>query len=255
MSATSIKYRIWKRQRAIAAAFLSLSMVAVCHADTGQPYDPRHEGQWVTYQRYNMGATWNPDTKQLSIAWRNVDSANPVITVKYTNAVPCPSITPNQLYQSPRYAGTIADANLGVPIGALYDAIGTYQAYGYCIGEVGDPLHGLTVTPAEPKLPFNISGSEHYEIDCQVADSRSGRTVNYIMHTSFWTIGHYANWGPYNDCWRTTLVEYNGANIQSIYNYVFARGIGLIDFWWGGAPDVQGNVAGTEMYATAWGQN
>jgi hypothetical protein len=115
-----------------------------------------------------------------------------------------------------------------------------------------------------------------------VADSTSGTTIYYPFHSEFWTIGHYAKWGAFTDCWRTTLIEYRpkgdggtpgsmyqyldttvGLYVQQVYQYVYSNGVGLVDNWYGipdangnlGWLDPQGHPTSYEFYALSWGQN
>jgi hypothetical protein len=216
---------------------------------------------------FDIKAVWNSAAKQISIAFRTPTVSSPIWTIHNKN-IQCESLGSNPLLAQMYERGL----NAGNPQnGGLYDTLGMANGAWY-FGEVGDPLHGLIVTPGEPKLPYYPVGGEHYEIDSQVANSQSGRTINYVMHTGFWTVGHYARWGAFNDCWRTTLIEYRpkgdggagtpytlfdpsvGLYVSAVYNYVYARGLGIVDEWWG-TPDSRGNISGNEMYAIAWGKN
>jgi hypothetical protein len=233
--------------------FIWLLLYSHTKADTGCSFDPRTPNSWVTYQRFVTTCQWSVATKQLSIIQKASDQQAPVITVQYTNGV-TPSLSTNPFLQATRFFGPVIDPTQD--LGVINNAVSWYSEgsnqIGWYLGDIGWPDKGITVTPGEPMIPLNPVGGEHYEIDHEVANSQSGKTVNYIMHTSYWTVGHYATWGAFTDCWRTTLVEYHGPAIQAIYNYIFARGLGLVDFWWG-VPDGSGGIAGHEMYAIAFG--
>lgn len=232
---------------------LALFMCSHAKADTGCPYDPRVPNSWVTYQRFVTTCQWTVSTKQLTVIQKAPDQQAPLITVQYTDGS-TPSLATNPFLQATRYFGTVISASQD--LGVINNAVSWYNEagnqIGWYLGDIGWPDKGITVSPGEPMIPINPVGGEHYEIDHEVANSQSGKTVTYIMHTSYWTIGHYATWGAFTDCWRTTLVEYNGPAIQAIYNFVFGKGLGLVDFWWG-VPDGSGGIAGHEMYAVGFG--
>ena len=54
-------------------------------------------------------------------------------------------------------------------------------------------------------------------------------------------------WGPWPDCVRTALWENPENQNTSVYNYVFAKDIGLVNYWYG-VKDAAGNVAGYQYY-------
>ena len=58
-------------------------------------------------------------------------------------------------------------------------------------------------------------------------------------------------WGPtWPDTIRTSLKELGGGQV---YNYVFAKDIGIVNFWYGAAPGPDGVVNGYQFYASGWG--
>lgn len=107
----------------------------------------------------------------------------------------------------------------------------------------------LLIVPGEAKLPVSPVGGEH--IDC-ISNVIQGGAVVYQDHWTYQTIGHFAQLEQFTDCWWTCLIEYSAAGaIQTVYNYVFARGIGMIQFWYI-KPDGNGNGAGYFFNACSW---
>lgn len=251
-------------------AALLLACASFCQADTGCAYNPQNNGSWITYSVFTIGGYWHPDNKQFSVAsGTRHETRNSPQTITHVDIFPG-GFAPLAVTASQYQSGAIS--NPPPNAGAVNDIVGIYEGFKY-FGDVGDPLHGIVVTPGEPELPFAPVGGEHIGIDHQVAVSTSGQTIFYSFHTEYWTIGHYATWGSFSDCWWTCVIEYRpagsggpgtpyqyydasvGLYISCVFQFVWARGIGQVDLWYG-TPDANGAfAAGHEYYAIAWGQN
>lgn len=248
----------------------SLLYAAHAHADTGCAYDPRTDGTWTKYQLYQIGGHWDPTTKQITVDWRTALYQQTFVWDVMPNmfgAVPIfgemffgPSKTVN--------ASTIVGPAVNQPGFALYDIVQQIGNVGY-IGEIGSPADGWTISPGEPKISMVPQGGEHYETDHWVQDSSNGSMVMYQMHTSFWAItGPGYVWTridgvQFRDCVWTSLEERPGdPGADYVYNYVFQRGVGILDIRWGNLRDHVNNVIDVadgqytayEYQAIAWGK-
>lgn len=246
----------------LAAAILLFWLLPLaCRAQDVSPYDPRIDGTWTQYEVYGIVGWFHRDTRQIEIrlpaypigmqtvVWRTIAGPNsPILGEMF-------------------FAGPASSATLNTDGNGLFDQVQACNGVGLYIGEVGNPSQpGFTMSPAEPKVPVNPTGHEHYEIDHWVQNTVNGTPVNVgQMHTSFYAITGpgYAFQG-WPDCVWTSLEERPGdPNADYAYNYVFARGIGLVAFWFGRvntehdtigdfAPG-QGFTAALYM-AVAWGK-
>jgi hypothetical protein len=237
---------------AVTTALVALISSAYAWTGTGFSCNNQADNSWINYTTFNTTASWNNVAKQIAVLTRTPWLPSVIF---YHNNVTNGYFGTNFLFKSSWANGTAA----------IYDAVGTLNGQLY-FGEVGTPDKGIMIEPAEPKLLANPISGERWQIEHQVADSSTGPIRFYPMHTTFQTIAHYVRWGIWNDVWRTTLVEYfptgsihpeafhdpdTNRYISYAYNYCFANGIGLVDFWYG-PVDSNGNIKGAEFYAIAW---
>jgi hypothetical protein len=94
---------------------------------------------------------------------------------------------------------------------------------------VGETMNefGQIMIPPEPLLMYRPNEGE---VISGVSDVYQAYDMGVKINTANWrykTIAHYDTWGVFSDCWRTALSE----NEYQVYNYVFARGIGMVDFY------------------------
>lgn len=100
------------------------------------------------------------------------------------------------------------------------------------IGEIGwmnglfyPPLAKLSLAP----YVGEIIAPEGWSVDLKSAEPKK---IHYPKYFTYKTLQHYDKWGPWNDVWRTALVEHDkeGDYGRNVYNYFFARGLGLVQF-------------------------
>jgi hypothetical protein len=250
VSITSIRHNIWKRQRAFALAFVSLSFIGSCNADTGCAYDPRTDGTWTRYQLYQIGGHWDPKTRQITVAWRYPKNQQTFVWKTVPNTLGT-AVGNNENFfdqaKQPSMLNVIGGGH-NQPGFVLYDAVQSVNGKWF-IGEIGSQIYGETVTPGEPKIPMWPEGGEHYEIDHWVQDTRSGYLQQFQFHTSFYAItGPGYTWARadgalFHDCVWTSLEERPNDPVSDVvYNYVFQKGVGIVNIRWGNLRDHVNNV-------------
>jgi hypothetical protein len=237
--------------RLFALSALYIFSLLPCKADTGLLYNPQADGSWIEYTNYRVGGIYFGPGTLVPIIWR-LPSKNSPVRITATDA-DFTQFHPVKVFKTQLVYPSSPPSNPG----CLYDAVGHYNGTVY-FGEVGDPTRGFTVTPGEPKLPLNPWAGENLEIDHQLSDPENGQLICGVLHTSFWVLGRIS-WGIWPDCWLTVLVERPGTPDATVYSYVYANGIGLVDLWWG-PIDARGNVGSLEnpaheLQAMAWGKN
>lgn len=235
----------------------SLFLTAFGEDSTNHPYWPARESSWTRYQIFRILAHWNPQNRQLTVCSRYPVAHEAFVSNEWVTS---PSIAPSF---NEKFQYFPCNPDNGDTRGHCLGNIGFQFAVGgsWFIGEVGHADKGFLVAPPEPKLPYDPNG--WYAHQCrlggaplrtvhQVLDSRSGVLKTWPMVTNFAVIGHYA-WGPHPDCWWTSLQEGDGMN-AAVYSYVFARGIGLVDFWYVNKGEFDSNnmAWGWEYYAVDW---
>jgi len=220
-------------------------------------YWPARESSWIRYKIFRIQAHWSQATKQLTVCSRYPTSAEAFFKVSWVTG---PSVAPsfNEISECIPFnpANGMTSGKLGNIQFAFADSGSQF------IGELGVADEGFLVAPPEPKIPCDPIawfdhqtrlGSAPLRTVHHVLDSRSGALKMRPLVTNFTVIGHYTNWGPHPDCWRTSLQE-GDAMPAPVYNYVFARDIGPIDVWYvnDGSFDSRGMGWGWEFYAVDW---
>jgi len=235
------------------AALLLATGVALAQEQTPCEYWPARESAWIRYQVFAIRAHWNPWTRALSVVSRTPHTEH-IISVKWfanSTSIATHFNEEFSLPSDPESFGKLGNISYrDLMVGEFF------------IGEIGRPDDNLLVAPPEPKIPLNPSAWHSRQAEAgglttmhQVLDSRGGSLQTWSMITKFRTLGHYPQWGRYVDCWRTSLEEAEpSGNTGSVYNYVFMRDVGLVDFWYCApySPDASGISDGYEYYATDW---
>ncbi len=113
------------------------------------------------------------------------------------------------------------------------------------IGEVRNHL-GNFVIPPEPQLPKFPHEGQILDVHSSVYVSESDPTVAVPdYHTSLYVLAHVDLWkGRWEDCWVTVLTEHTGST-KVVYEYVFAKNIGIVDLWFG-TMNNEGQITGYE---------
>jgi len=221
-------------------AFLPVLLLSVLAFSSRQanlsthPYLPYPDGGSITYQKIPITVQWYEASGSLDVLVRGPSTASEVISYSHTT---CEAIG-GALYNS--YHHLPGTPNLPFTSwGSLVTGIDTVDGKQY-IGEYVDqngkrkdhaeailsmnPIAGETITGANTKI----------YADCNPNTPIESQTFKW----KYWTIAAYSNWGPtISDVWRTGLREYGdcefgGTNGGQVYNYVFQRNVGLVDFWY-----------------------
>jgi hypothetical protein len=140
-----------------------------------------------------------------------------------------------------------------IPINTLTDGIGEIEQ-DYYIGEAINELGNVTVPPLAKITCVPFAG-QTIEKTTTVYQNRNIKTIMGTFRWKYKTVNHYDNWGVFPDVWRTGLREYRSDNgsgvLDSVYNYAFMRGVGLVDFWYGQFQP-NGTILGYEFYAYSY---
>ena len=203
--------------------------------DVVHPYLPMVVGTSITYVSIPITGTWHENTMALDVNTQSTSDGQVEITsfrnpeldtfVAYWHAPGPPPLPIN--YRS-----------------ALQDAYG-YYLYGkpgalIYVGELVNEFEQV-IRPPEAILTMSPIVGENFT---RMSRVYTDGVITTRIHWKYRTIAHYDTWGPFADCWRTALWEYDSTHV---YNYVFARDVGMVDFWHG-ALDAQGNVVGHEYF-------
>jgi hypothetical protein len=215
-------------------ALLVMWALGNCNAQTRYPYWPMTPGSSITYQVWAIHAFWSSQTWQLWIT--SVDGSNGQQTITCFPTSDNPAGIAN-LYQevttlsSQPSLTAPSDLSMSIvegefaPTGVWY--LGEYTGYGQTL-----------CVPGEAKLTLNPQSGECIDVHSRAVTK--GAIQPYDIHWIYRTIGH-GSWSSWPDCWWTSLVEYDqNGNPVSVYNYVFARGIGMVSFWF--VQGLNGNV-------------
>ena len=213
---------------------------------TGCEYWPAREGSWIKYDVNTIWARWDEESSQISVIQRT-PHAKHMIEIKWMDHPRMEARYFNELFSSP--PALTDGSGLGNMVAAMKNGV----PY---VGENGRPDRNFFVVPPEPKIPVIPQGGESLVTRHTVFDGRLGRFNVFPMWTRYRTVAHYDTWGGFSDVWRTGLEESptKRINATSVYNYAFAKGIGLVNFWYCApySPDTNGISEGYEYYATEW---
>jgi hypothetical protein len=222
-----------------------LSFLFCFNAFAGEhPYDPLQEGDSITYHVYKMTGIYNDTDMRIATVTNNYIGAVKITFVKNNYA---DYGTKNLIARYYHGANTPLPSPLNFST-AVQDAkwiTNTNQEY---IGEMVNEL-GNVIIPPEAKLERNPVVGNVIDKQSVVRVSPSDNTIiNANFHWKYRTIEYLpVAWGNFIDCWRTGLREYNPAGNDRVYNYLFMKNKGMVNFWYG---DLIGNqVTGHQFYA------
>lgn len=223
------------------------------YAQTGHPYYPMNAGQRIKYQLYSFRGYWDEPSMKITITARApYVPSNPYYmqTISYSF-----DICPLYFGYGPLYVATYTDP---------YGASGSLKDGGWIdpkgISYIGEAVNekGVVARPFIAKLAFNpsqgqeIRGSSVTNLNCNSQQLYLNKPFNWVYRT----IEYNKVWGRYTDTWRTGLREFNSEfnsnNVKHkdrVYNYVFQRGVGMVNFWYGDLEDNQSILNGVEYYA------
>ncbi len=189
---------------------------------------------WVDYEVFTTTMQWHDDTMHLDIL-----SQAPVPVdqngFQRITRIPCGGITAFTFGK-----GGVATSTI-VPSATLYngeDAAG--------VGEyINNVDTGMVQVPGILELQTSPTPGHEVSGTSQIFDCQNGiwRAFPYPWRNRVIALGPWATW---SDTVRSGLRETTGG----AYNYIHARGIGAVDFWWGTPTATVFN--GYRFYATAW---
>jgi hypothetical protein len=223
------------------SVFVALFLFALSSfAGTGHPYNPMTEGQTIKYQVLSFTGTYDAPSMKISVTsqthlhYNNITfSANSYnsystkdLFVLYYHGIGQPSTPIN-------YSAALQDAKWIMPDNFSY------------IGEMVNQF-GNTMLPPEPKIQKTPVAGVTYSGTSVVRSSATNDTIiNPAFNWKYRTVEYLPTWGPFADCWRTALHEYNPTSKDSVYNYVWMKNVGLVNFWYG---ELNGNTVTGYIY-------
>jgi len=184
------------------------------------PYWPLTPGRIIDFAVFRTTGQFHPATLHLDVTSRALDQVKPyqsVVCLRIPSAKPTIALVQ---FESHLPAPTLADVDMD---GQLTEGLWKPPTGAAWIGE------DVNQVPPLPKLP----------LDTTVCPPWSGqsRAVNYYPDGSnsgftevpwkFAVHHNGARWGAWPDTVRTALYESG-----NVFNYVFARGVGLVDYWY-----------------------
>ena len=213
------------------------------------PYFPATHRSRITYQVFQIEGVYDPPSKTLSVTSRTPAPTNGTQII-WCVRVPSPQPTVFMVTTLPGQPEPTAD-NIDALYRYTYLVNGTWDAgddFPY-VGEANSQL------PFQAILAINPVVGEVHNMQSRINSFTNGQAdPEWVFHYQYATVSKGA-WGPWGDCVRTSCIENDGTGAAIVpINYVFARGIGLVNYWKGVvAPD--GTLepgTGYEWYATEW---
>jgi len=196
---------------------------------TNYPYMPNKQS--IEYLVFDITGVWDENTSQLSIT---------------TQSAPLKTLTISpEPYNCPAFSGTLMQwtKENGTSAGSLKNGVMVSSSGTYYLGEAITENNSF-IYPYEAILTYNpIAGETIEEVSRVFASCYDNTVVIPAIYWKYKTIAHYKVWGGFSDVWRTGLREYTS---NHVYNYVFAKNIGMVDFWHG-SIDENNNVIGTRF--------
>lgn len=225
------------------------------------PYWPMIPGSWIESVMFDIRGNYNPSTGEIGITWQQprktfwTDSTEMRTTCIIDRNAQVPAV---RRINGPVGVVLSPDMDMrgqGLYEGPWFPAPGDDQVPPH-IGETGGV--DFICTPPEPKLTLNPVAGQVFDVSCHYRSfARESADVPYAGWIDCRHITHHVgqSWGQHADTVRTHLIERPGAAHEIAYNYVFARDIGPVDWWWGVVGHDGGalTVAGWRIYATKWG--
>lgn len=216
---------------------------------SSHPYLPYPNGGSIVYAVIPITGQWNETTGELTVLTRGGATYQKITFSPNT----CERLGTVPLYNNYYHY-------LNVPNEPAYGWASLQNGVGYAggkqyIGEYVDRT-GWVKIPAEAELSMNPIAGETIEATSIVYENcdPNSAILSSSFHWKYWTLAHYDMWGAFGDVWRTALHEYgNGTtNCGNVYNFVFQRNVGAINFWTIAPNCTTGIGSGFEYYATGF---
>jgi hypothetical protein len=225
----------------------------VAPTTTGHPYYPLKHGSYIKYKVFEIRGAWDNRTMHLSISSRTPHANSPQM-IRATVGT-CAAFGNGPIYSSGyhsynhhqgvwRYKQSLRDGGARSSDGIQY--IG--EAVNHSGGTHVPFIAKIALAPQPGQVIDEASRVTASSVDCQRHDG--GQVYDPAFRWTYKTLRWYPRWGRFNDCWRTALREMSpDGGIQQVYNYVFMRNVGMVQFWY--IDPTTGK--GFEYYATDWG--
>jgi len=205
------------------------------------PYWPMLPGSVSKFARYSVVGGWNPSTMAIWINSPQSQFLNGEEFEYSYRATPV-GITWSELHHP-------VGSTTGPTFQRMAGVLGDKYFLGEGINDIGNFIY-----PPEPFITQYPIAGETLDAYSVVRKSDSDPTVVIpAYHSKYKTLAHYDVWGnlPWADCWQTALLEYGPSGPTNIYNFVFARDIGLVNVKIGfiGANNA---ITGFELYMATY---
>lgn len=207
-------------------------------------YWPARDGSWVQYAIVRVLLHWNPANRMLSVLARYPTGKVSTIRIRQIES---------QAVKPPTFSLDIdKDPVGGKPVTLSETQFYVPERGQWMLGEVGRIDDETVAVPPEPELPVDPQG--WHELQSRVGPLTMAYrgldkgVLSQVYFTRFATIGNFPDWGGFKDVWWTSLEEIkpDGRTNNAVYNYAFARGIGLVDLWYS-------NEMAFDTNSMAWG--
>jgi hypothetical protein len=194
-------------------------------------YFPMKVGSSIEYKCFAINGVYHPDTMCIDAYIQNI----PPINVRITSTIVSTPLFAGfyQYWHSPETPDSPPLLKNGLGNGFSYKD----KIY---VGESMNEL-GQIMIPPEPLLVYRPVAGEEIVGSSNLYKAYDWGEKIGVGNWRYKTIAHYDTWGAFNDVWRTALSE----NDYYVYNYVFAKGIGMVDFY---QLNIQTGI-GREWYA------
>lgn len=220
------------------------------------PYWPLTKNSYIEYEWARWDGGFHPADMSLGVGkrWSEKSPFSSGSRFRMT----CLSAPNTQIPMVMRVSGEsgvvpLADGNWP---GALFTGVWDGPGVPAYIGECGGV--SCVALPPEPYLTCTPVAGETFTVDCGVTlfPPVVGSVQQSVVKCRYRTMGVGVAWGAEADVVRTALEERYDAVGQPgniVYNYVYKRGVGLIDAWWGPRGEDDLITGGWQMYAVGWG--
>lgn len=213
---------------------------------------PLTPGSQITYTVFNIEGVYKPSTMELSITKQTDATVN---GRQIMRVVRLPSWEPTV---------NIVTTLPGQPVPTPDTIEANYPKATWLLNGRWAPLNGGRVwfgeannqKPYQAMLMANPVVGERLHLTSQIqgftdaGDAGDPWTFHYDYGTT--SLGPWDRWP---DCYRTAVLENSTGSVtgQTIINYVFARGIGQVDYWRGTLNADMTIKDGYRWYAVGWG--
>lgn len=225
------------------------------------PYAPYRPHSWIDYQVMTITGTWHPDSMALDVLTRTLIPPEAHGFQRIT------SLQSGGLIGQTSSDGGVVCNNMasGYPNGILFqdmdeNGIGERSA-GWGIGQPGvlilpnDITVGGVFNTLTKVWMLKWMLKDGSTLPIAQANTVPGQMIAERELPDFPSrcrVVYCGPWGHWPDTVRTALWEKPGAADAFVYNYVWQKDIGLIDFWYG-ALAADNTVSGIQMYGVAHG--